>query len=60
MRRFAVVMLALAVASPLAACGRKGKPVPPEGTVYPRQYPKVDFPDQQQNRQQEPQVEPQQ
>ena len=30
----------LAMASPLGACGRKGSPEFPEGTKYPRDYPK--------------------
>ena len=36
-----LIMLALAVmlALPLAACGRKGNPEPPEGSTYPRDYP---------------------
>jgi predicted small lipoprotein YifL len=35
------LMLALALAAPLAACGRKGDLDPPEGSDerYPRQYP---------------------
>ena len=37
-------MLAM-VTAPLAACGRKNRPVPPEGATYPRKYPNVDFPD---------------
>ncbi len=45
MNRRAVILAALAVL-PLAACGRRGKPVPPEGSVYPRHYPKIEFPDE--------------
>lgn len=35
------LLLALALAAPLAACGRKGDPEPPEGAdeKFPRQYP---------------------
>ena len=35
------LLLALALTAPLAACGRKGDPEPPEGADerYPRQYP---------------------
>jgi predicted small lipoprotein YifL len=35
------LLLALAFAAPLAACGRKGDPEAPEGAdeKYPRQYP---------------------
>ncbi len=33
------VLLALAMVSPLAACGRKGPPEFPEGSKYPREYP---------------------
>ncbi|MBR9972308.1 hypothetical protein [Magnetospirillum sulfuroxidans] len=39
-------MLLLAMmTAPLAACGRKSRPLPPEGATYPRQYPNVDFPE---------------
>jgi predicted small lipoprotein YifL len=36
-----VVVLALALALPLAACGRKGPPEPPDNADprYPRSYP---------------------
>lgn len=47
MNRRAVILAVLA-ALPLAACGRRGKPIPPEGAVYPRHYPKIEFPDEQQ------------
>ena len=33
------IALALAVLSPLAACGRKGPPEFPQGSEYPREYP---------------------
>lgn len=39
-----ILLLALATA-PLAACGRRSRPIPPEGSTYPRQYPNIDFPD---------------
>jgi len=41
-RRFVralAIVLALAMISPLAACGRKGPPTFPEGSKYPRDYP---------------------
>ncbi len=37
--RLLILALILALAVPLAACGRKGAPVPPEGSEYPRKYP---------------------
>ncbi len=48
------LLLALAFAAPLAACGRKGDPEPPMGadTRYPRQYP-ARSPRQQEQRRQE-------
>ena len=39
-----MLLLALATA-PLAACGRKGRPVPPDGATYPRKYPEITFPE---------------
>lgn len=39
-----MLLLALACA-PLAACGRKGRPIPPEGATYPRKYPDIDGPE---------------
>ena len=38
-RKIVIVMLILALASPLAACGRKSSPKQPEGSDHPRQYP---------------------
>ena len=38
-RRLLILALVLALAAPLAACGRKGAPMPPEGSEYPRKYP---------------------
>jgi predicted small lipoprotein YifL len=36
-----VILLALALAAPLAGCGKKGPPQPPPGkeSTYPRTYP---------------------
>ncbi|MBL8653131.1 MAG: hypothetical protein JNJ97_02965 [Alphaproteobacteria bacterium] len=55
------LLLALAFAAPLAACGRKGDPEPPTGADprYPRQYP-ARSPRQQEQRRQEQEQEPQQ
>ncbi len=55
------LLLALAFAAPLAACGRKGDPEPPTGadTRYPRQYP-ARSPRQQEQRRQEQEQEQQQ
>ena len=40
LRALALLLLVSALAAPLAACGKKGPPIPPdEGTVYPRSYP---------------------
>jgi predicted small lipoprotein YifL len=41
MRRLILLVLVAALAAPLAACGRKGPPTPPEGADpnYPRSYP---------------------
>lgn len=38
-RKILVVLLLVALVAPLAACGRKGAPVPPPGSTYPREYP---------------------
>lgn len=38
-RRTTLVSLAVILAFGLAACGKRGAPIPPEGTTYPRQYP---------------------
>lgn len=38
--RLAVLLLvAVAVTAPLAACGKRGANEPPEGTSFPRHYP---------------------
>ncbi len=39
LKRFFVLLLVLAMASPLLACGRKSSPQPPPDNTYPRQYP---------------------
>lgn len=44
-------------AAPLAACGRKGRPIPPEGATYPRQYPNVTFPEDPQSGEKPPETE---
>ena len=49
-RKFTILMLVAAIAVPLAGCGRKGKPLPPEGSVYPRTYPEITFPEDNQAR----------
>lgn len=38
-RPLVAVLLLLAMAAPLAACGKKDDPVPPPGANYPRTYP---------------------
>lgn len=45
MRRLTIVILAAAMACGLSACGRKGRPLMPEDSVYPRFYPDVAYPD---------------
>ena len=54
------LLLALAFAAPLAACGRKGDPEPPGNADmrYPRQYP-ARSPRQQEQRRQEQEQEQQ-
>lgn len=44
MRRLTTLIVIAAVAVGLSACGRKGKPIPPEGATYPRTYPDITFP----------------
>ena len=46
MRRLTTLVVIAVVALGLSACGRKGKPIPPEGSTYPRQYPNIEFPPQ--------------
>jgi hypothetical protein len=38
-RRVLLIGMMAALLAPLAACGRKSSPRPPEGATYPRQYP---------------------
>lgn len=45
LRKVMMAALAVAVALPLASCGRKGLPIPPEDAVYPRPYPSIEHPD---------------
>jgi len=45
MRKLTMLVLVAAMAVSLSACGRKGRPIPPEGATYPRTYPNVTFPD---------------
>ena len=52
MRRLTTLIVIAVVAVSLSACGRKGKPIPPEGATYPRQYPDIVFPPNQQQEQQ--------
>lgn len=44
MRRLASLILVVAMAATLSACGRKGRLIAPEGSTYPRQYPDIQFP----------------
>lgn len=46
MRRLTTLVIIAAMAVGLSACGRKGKPIAPEGTTYPRHYPDIQFPQQ--------------
>lgn len=41
LRTVAMLLLVAALAAPLAACGKKGPPIPPDGqdSDYPRSYP---------------------
>lgn len=45
-RSLAVALLALALAVPLSGCGRRGAPIVPENSTYPRGYPYTPFPKQ--------------
>jgi hypothetical protein len=38
-RRTLLIGLIAALLAPLAACGRRSSPKPPEGSTYPRDYP---------------------
>lgn len=44
MRKLTTLILVAAMAVSLSACGRKGKPIPPEGSAFPRHYPSMEFP----------------
>ena len=37
--RRGALLAALILMTAVAACGKKGDPIPPEGATYPRQYP---------------------
>lgn len=39
MRVVLIVALVAAIALPVGACGRKGKPEAPPGSTFPRTYP---------------------
>ena len=39
LRKLLVLVLVLAMAAPLGACGRKSSPQHPPDSEYPRQYP---------------------
>ncbi|CAA7614142.1 Secreted protein (modular protein) [Candidatus Terasakiella magnetica] len=45
LRRTLLFGLAGSLAAALAACGRKGFPEQPEGSVYPRRYPDIQPPE---------------
>jgi len=40
LKALGLAAMMLCLASGLAACGKKMQPKPPEGSTYPRQYPK--------------------
>lgn len=44
-------------AAPLAACGRKTRPLPPEGATYPRKYPNVTFPEDPESAEKQPETQ---
>jgi hypothetical protein len=43
-RNLVLVLVAVGLALPLAGCGRKSQPIPPEGSFYPFKYPYTPFP----------------
>ncbi|MBI2241624.1 MAG: hypothetical protein HYU59_12575 [Magnetospirillum gryphiswaldense] len=51
------MLLMILAAAPLAACGRKSRPLPPEGATYPRQYPNVTFPDSPESAEKQPETQ---
>lgn len=44
MRRMTLLVMVAALAVGLTGCGRKSRPIPPEGSLYPRTYPDITFP----------------
>lgn len=44
-RTLTILLVVAAMSASLAACGRKGKLVVPEGSTYPRTYPDITFPE---------------
>lgn len=51
------ILLLAALTAPLAACGRKGRPIPPEGATYPRKYPDITFPRDERDGEEKPETE---
>lgn len=51
------ILLLAALTAPLAACGRKGRPIPPDGATYPRKYPDITFPQDEKAGQEKPETE---
>lgn len=58
MRRLTTLVVIAAVGLSLSACGRKGKPIPPEGSVYPRTYPNIEYPPGPAGQEPQPQSQP--
>ena len=56
-RPFVLLLLAVLMGLPLAACGRKSTPATPVGAYYPRHYPEIDG-NNQSLPQNQPQAEP--
>lgn len=44
MRTLTTLIVMAALAATLSACGRRGKPIPPDG-AYTRTYPDIQFPE---------------
>lgn len=59
MRRLTTLVVIAAVALSLSACGRKGKPIPPENSTFPRTYPNIEYPPGPSGQEQEQQPAPQ-